>query len=370
MEHPIPLAELPPPLRKFCDPKGPAPARMMAAKGLVPLGPSDLLTVLYQLAHDPDGQVARAAGEKAASLPDNIVGGALQGPLDPRVLDFYCDRLMASEAFLQTIVLNGNTADETIARLAKRSSESLSEVIATNEQRLLRRPEIIEALYHNRQARMSTVNRAIELAVRNGIVLDGIAAFKEVAAAIQGELIVEEPGPTPADGAFAQTMHLGDALTLEAQGDAAAIEDAEDGSSLGEQRKSLQHEWGEKNASEKIRLATIGSAAHRALAIRDSNKLVAMAAIKSPQVRATEVEVYTRNRALPEEVIRHIASNREFTKSYSVKLNLCQNPKTPLPRALTFLTHLRANDLRTIARSKNVPQAVAQAARQQMARKS
>ena len=366
MEHPIPLAELPASLHKFCDPSGPAPVRMMAAKGLVPLGPGDLLTVLYQLSYDPDGQVAAAAGQKSGELPDNIVSGALGGELDPRVIDFYSDKMARNEACLQIIALNQATADETIARVARKSSESLSEIIATNEQRLLRCPQIIEHLYNNRQARMSTVNRAIELAVRNGIVLDGIAAFKEVAAAIQGELIVDEVGPTPADQAFNQTLSLGEALLLEADGEPDAIVKADEDSDLGQQRKSLQYNVGKMSVSEKIRTATLGTPAHRALLVRDTNKLVAMAAIKCPQVNEQEVEIYTRNRALSEEIVRHIASTREWTKSYRVKLNLVQNPKTPLPKALNFLSHLRISDINTIARSKNVPQAIAQAARNQI----
>lgn len=365
MDHPIPLQELPEALHRFCDPNGPVPARMMAAKGLVPLGPADLLTVLYQLSHDPDRQVAASAGDKAAALPDNIVAGALSAALDSRVLDFYASKLQRNEKALEVILLNRTTADETVARLAKSAGEATCEMIATNEQRLLRCPDIISNLYHNRSARMSTVNRAVELAVRNNVTVDGIAAFKEVAAAIQGELVVEDLGPTPADLAFNQTISLGEALVLETGDDPEALE-ADDESAT---RRSLQWEWGRKSNTEKIRLATIGTQAHRTLAIRDANKLVAIAAIKSPSLRGQEVEVYTRNRALPEEVIRHIASNREFTKSYAVKLALVQNPKTPLPKAMSFLTHLRPNDLKAVSTSKNVPQAVAQAARQQLSKR-
>ncbi len=119
-------------------------------------------------------------------------------------------------------------------------------------------------------------------------------------------------------------------------------------------------------ASEKIRMALLGTAAHRSLLVRDSNRVVAMAAIKCPSVTENEVDAYTRNRSLPEDVIRYIANNREMTKSYRVKRNLVENPKTPLPKAMTFLVYLRQNDLKSIGMSKNVPQAIAAAARQQL----
>ncbi len=365
MQHPIPLQELPQNLHKFCDPNGPAPARMMAAKGMIPLGPADIVTVLYLLNYDPDEQVAASAAEKCVGLPENILEGALKSPLDLRVLDFYAGKLAKNDKLMEIILLNHATADETVARCAKTVNERLSDIIATNEQRLLQHPEIIENLYHNRQARMSTVNRAIELAVRNGITLDGIAAFKEAAAAIQGELIIEEEGETPADAIFADSLRIGEALEQEigAEGMEAEL-DGESPSSDG--RQSLEAEVGKMNTSEKIRLALLGSSAARSLLVRDSNKLVAMAAIKAPSVKDTEVIGFTRNKALCEDVVRYIAGQRDWTKHYQVKYNLIENPKTPLPKALTFLSHLRMNDLKTISRSKNVPAAIAQAAKNQL----
>jgi hypothetical protein len=337
----------------------------MAAKGLVPLKPPDLVTVLYQLAHDTDEQVRTAATQKADSLPENILEGALAGGLDARVLDFFAGRLARNEKVLQVVILNHATADETIARCAARSSDAISELIATNEQRLLRFPKIIEALYHNKNARMSTVNRAIELAVRNDIVVDGIAAFKEAAAAIQGELVVEETGPTLSDRIFNETLAIGEELEREAGPEAVEQELAE---ALPQSQRSLsiQAQLGQMTTSEKIRMALLGNASHRSILVRDTNKLVCMAAIKSPGIRDTEVIAYCRNKSLSEEVIRYITDKKEWTKHYSVKLNLIENPKTPMPKAMSFLVHLRQNDLRNIARSKNVPGVIAKAAKQHL----
>jgi hypothetical protein len=357
MDHPIPLNELPESLRKFCDPSGPPPGRMIAAKGLVPLKPADLLTVSYQLSFDQDEQIRAAAQERCTSLPENI--------LDARVLDFFADKYFRKERIIQIILLNRATADETVAKCAKKSNENISEIIATNEQRLLRYPSIIENLYLNKSARMSTVNRAIELAVRNNIILDGIAAFKEAAAAIQGELIIEELGGTPLDQAFSETLEIGEALEAEEGPDAVEKELSEE-LPASEKRMSIQAELGQMSTSEKVRMALLGSAAHRSILVRDTNRLVAMAAIKSPQVRDTEAMAYCRNKSLHEEVIRYISDKKEWTKHYAVKLNLIENPKTPLPRALNFLSHLRQHDLRAVSRNKNVPAAIAKAARNQL----
>lgn len=339
---------------------------MMAAKGMVPLGPTDLVTVLYMLAHDSDENVAKTATEKCTTLPEGIIKGAMGSPLDGRVLDFYADRLFSNDAMLQTILLNHATADETVARMARRVNEALAEIIATNEQRLLGHPAIIEQLYQNRNARMSTVSRVVELAMRNGIQLLGIPAHKEIAAAISTELIIEEDGPVPSDNIFMDSLRIGDALEQEIGADGS---DDMDGAGS-EQRDSLEAQIANMNTSEKIRLAQLGNSSARALLVRDANKLVAMAAIKAPSVKDTEVASFVRNRALCEDVIRYIAGQKEWTKLYQVKLQLVENPKTPLPKAMNFLLYLRMPDIKNISRSKNCPAAIAKAAKNHVKRRS
>jgi len=85
------------------------------------------------------------------------------------------------------IALNPTVADETIATLAGRAGSREVDQIAQNEQRLLRHPEIIAAMYMNRRARMSTIDRVVELAVRNNVRVPGLAAWDEVARALTGE---------------------------------------------------------------------------------------------------------------------------------------------------------------------------------------
>ena len=133
--------------------------------------------------------------------------------------------------------------------------------------------------------------------------------------------------------------------------------------------KRLGFDVSRMTVSQKIRLALLGNAGHRSLLIRDPNKLVAMAAIKSPSVTDQEVGVISQSRSVSEDIVRYIADNREWTKTYVVKVNLVNNPKTPIAQSLRFLTHLRAGDLKSLTNNKNVPQALANAARQILQRK-
>ena len=54
----------------------------------------------------------------------------------------------------------------------------------------------------------------------------------------------------------------------------------------------------------------MGSPTERAILIKDSNKVVARTAIRSPAVSDSEVIKYSKNKSLLDEVITFIASNK------------------------------------------------------------
>jgi hypothetical protein len=234
--------------------------------------------------------------------------------------------------------------------------------IAQNEQRLLRHPEIIAAMYMNRRARMSTIDRVVELAVRNHVRVPGLAAWDEVARALTGG------GASSTDDAL--FSYAADALS----GDDSALTTGDADQALPEELASedpLRPEHRQVPISEmsvpaKIRLAQLGNAFARSMLIRDPIKLVAVAAIKSPGVTDIEAARYAGNQTLAEEVIRYIASKREWTKMYGVKVSLCRNPKTPIPDAMKLLPFLREKDLTLLSKSKGVPSAVVAQARKLM----
>ncbi len=128
-------------------------------------------------------------------------------------------------------------------------------------------------------------------------------------------------------------------------------------------RKSAVIDFSKLKLFEKIRLATLGNAFCRQTLLRDSNRLVSMAAIRSPGITDLEVIRAAGNRAVSEDVIRYIANSKEYLKLYPVKLSLVGNPKCPLALTLKMLPTLRPEDLKNIARSKNVPNALSTAAR-------
>ncbi len=373
MEHPVSIEALSPQAAKVCGPNAPPQMKAMAAGGLAPLGPVDLLSALYVLCYDSDQSIVEKAGATLGGLPENVLDGALKQIDNPVVLDGLARLFVRKSAAAQTIILNHAVADETALWMAKKAGDQgLMEILAGNDERLIRMPSLIEALYNNKATRMSTADRMVEFAVRNGLELTGIACFNEVKAAIDGELIPEASDePTPDDLFFRQNL---DKLALEDLDEKKVEEalDAEEGAETTEESdkvESLQQSLARMTTSAKIRVATLGSGTQRAILIRDANKLVCMAVIKSPGIRESEIMQYSKFRSLPEEAIRYMATNREWTKHYGVKLNLVQNPRCPLEIALRFMNFLRVNDVRALERDKNIPQAVANAARQLRAKR-
>ncbi|MGN6108327.1 MAG: hypothetical protein ACTHU0_24690 [Kofleriaceae bacterium] len=340
---------------------GPGPGRTMAARGMMPLAPADQVAVLYQLALDADPGISQAARVTAANLPEKLLAGTLGDPgVDPRVLDHFAQLSIEKPAVFDAIALNPAVADATIASLAGKAGAREIDVIAQNEQRLLRHPEIIAAMYMNRRARMSTIDRVVELAVRNQVRVPGLAAWEEVARALTGG----GPSTSVDDAKFAR---MADALT----GDDSALTSGDAEQVLDDDEREEREAPHDKLISElsipqKIRLATLGNAVARGQLIRDPVKLVAMAAIKAPGVTDIEAARYAGNRNLAEDVIRYIANRRDWTKAYGVKVSLCRNPKTPIPDATRLIPFLRERDVQNLIKSKGVASALVAQARKLM----
>jgi hypothetical protein len=262
------------------------------------------------------------------------------------------------------VVTNANVADATVERIARTCSEIVSEVIAENQQRLLATPKIVEALYKNKATRMSTADRLIELCARHDVELD-IPSFHQHVLAIRGQLI-----PEPSDEALPSDVQFREAMMADADDLDVFDQDEVEGTEILKKKyEPLWSQVGRMSISEKVRMATIGNSAARALLVRDANRLVSYAAIASPMANEADAARIAHSKEVGEDILRYIGNKRDWVRNYEVKRALIYNPKTPLGIALRFLTHLRESDLKTLSRSRNVPAAVKQAASQRVALK-
>jgi hypothetical protein len=364
-------ANLPAAAQKAIDPNAPAALKAMAARGVVlGLKPADLLTVVALLAEgqDPAADIAR---QTLQNLPAPLLNGALGADLEPLVIDKLTSSYLNDTAVMDRLLAMPRIAMETVEAAASRCGEAVAELIAINEERMVAHPPIIERLYMNRSTRMSTADRIIELAVRNRLELTGVPAYKEVAIAIGQELVAERSDePTPDDVLFRDTIRHGAELEFDPAKEDTHVVSDEGEEQVAQRFVPLYARVGQMTIAQKIRLAMLGSAAERMLLLRDSNRLVASAAIRSPLIQEPEVVRISSSRVVSEEVLRAISINKDWVRNYQVKLNLVTNPRTPFPMSSRLVPYLRENDLKTIAKSKNVTGSIATAAKQQLSRKT
>lgn len=368
MERPAPLPlaldQLPAGIKRFCDPAAPLAARTMAARGAVPVKGDDQVLLLLQLSADDEETLSKTARDTLSGLPPAVLLATCAASIPASFLDRLAELFREREDVLEAVIANHQTADGTVEYVALRCSERVSERIAVNEQRLLGAPKIIEALYRNKNTRMSTADRLIELAARNNVELD-IPTFKAHVEAIKGQLIPEPSDePLPSDLDFAQALKEDEA---EAEGVIGTKEgEAGEEEEVKQQFLPLMMRIRLMNSAEKLRFAMVGNAPARAFLVRDKNKTVAYAAISSPAMGENEVPPIAKSKEVGEDILRYISNKREWTKSHEIKHALIFNPKTPVGIILRFLPHLRDAELKELSRSKNVAAPVKSAAMQRL----
>jgi hypothetical protein len=87
-----------------------------------------------------------------------------------------------------------------------------------------------------------------------------------------------------------------------------------------------------------------------------------VAVVKSGRISDQEVMTIAMNRAINEDVVRALSSSKEYMRKYPVKVALVNNPKCPIPTAITLVNSLSLKDLKGLANNRNVSSVVFTAA--------
>lgn len=357
-------------VQKVLSDAAPLPVQMMAARGVIPgAKPHEIVIAISVLARRDDEKLRETARNALAKLPPPILNGALSADLPGSVIaelaGLYTNQHEVTEQLLRMPRISGAALEQ----MASGADERTGELIATNEELMLKHPVVIEKLYMNKRVRMSTADRLIELCVRNNIELS-IPAFKEAAMAIKNELIPEaSTEPTFDDVLFKETQEAAEQLALDNDEDTHELDD-EGQETVKPKVVPLYARMAEMTVSQKVRCATLGTAAERLLCVRDPNRLVAAAAAKSPLLKEPEAVQISASRSVSEDVLRLISMNKDFTRNYQIKLNLVSNPRTPFTFASRLVPMLRESELKMLSKSKNVTGAISTAVRQQLAKKA
>lgn len=369
---PITDAFLPENMRKHVDPKAPVPLRMMAAKALVPLAPSDMLGALFMLMYDVDEKVRDQAGKTASTLPDRIAASAFRDEgVQALVLGWFLEIYASNDAYAEMLILNATTPDTSVAAIAPSCSQKTAELIGQNQLRLLRHDDIVRQLARNPIAEGALIDGVCDFAVRNGLDMPDVPQMQAAKVRLFGPQAATQPvqqGPS-ADAVMQQ-------FKVAAEGELPVDADhaqklAEKETRLNETEKlTLTQAIARMSVSERIKLATKGNKEVRSMLIRDANKLVAVATIRSPRITDPEVMAQALNKGAHEDVLRIIYTHREWTRKYPLRLALVKNPKVPAQVLMRFLNTLSESDVKTLSRDKNISGAIQLMAKKMIQRKN
>ena len=342
--------KLSPQAGKYARRDAPREARLLAARGALPLPPIEVATVLFALLHDPDPEVKDCARGSLEEMPATMLEQVLEGDVHPALLAHLAQHFRENEGYLERIALNPRTDDATLAFLASLPLRGIVELVSHNQERLRAGPAIVEALGEN-----PLTGRAV---------VDRILAF--VGESSEPSPEAEEIDETRALAALRAV--LGEDLALVAE-DTTEEATEEGDASEGLQGRSLPAIISQLSIFQKIQLGRMGNREARGLLVRDRNKIVALSAVNSPKITEDELIAIAQSRSVCDDVIRVIAGKREVTRSYPAKLALTANPKTPQALAVKFINYLQERDLRALMKSKDVPSAVAAHARRVLTKK-
>jgi hypothetical protein len=371
----------------------PQPAKLAAARGMLPLPQNDLLEILVALATGTDAELAENARQTLSSQDSSVLQSAVQSSeVAPRVLDFFADAEDLPDETYEAILQNPRTPEQSIVRFARKTtSGEFLELISFNQQLLIKTPAIIDAIIANNYRTSEAERRAQEIKreffekergaqqIANELRAQGkeaAAEFIETAEfaenpedfdltfedAILLAQHIEVPDSEVDDSwlslEFIEEMYEESAEERQAIVNKILGEIQFEEDSVSGDRISMINRILKMGMKDRMKLAMKGDREARNILIRDPNRIVAQAVINNAKITENEVEKIAAMRTVPEDVLRLIAINRAWARNYMIMHKLALNPRTPIGSAFTILTRLQLRDLSAISKNRNVSDAV------------
>lgn len=321
------------------------------ARGFLPLGQDDLIAVLSYLAMSPDTEVAELAEASLQDVPSRVQAefAANESIASDHLVRLMC--VSTDALVLEALIRNKAIPDGQVAELARHAESRVQEVIVINHARILRAPQILDALLENPHI-TNDVRRRVHEARDEFFVKQ--KARDEAAA-----LVEEEPEiiDVPLD-AIADLLERAEQQPDEVS--QVALTESEKGD---EKTAAVWTRLGFMSVAEKVRLAFRGDRMIRMLLVRDRNKLVCASVMRNPRISEQEVEAIAGMRNVDDEVLRILGMRRQWMSKYNIMSALIRNPKAPVGVVLPFINRLTLRDLKGLKDDKGVQQVVREMAR-------
>lgn len=373
--------------------KAPRPAQIAAARGVLPLPEADLIEVLVTFANSEDQELSEYAATSLGSQDDSVLANVLASDgVSLTALTYFAEASNVSEKAQELVAQNPQTPVSSIAVLALGTKSShVLDLLSINQQLLIQAPAVLEAILKNPARTSEAERRASETKKEffekergtQQIASELRAQGKDAAA----EFIENSEFGKDLEG---MGMDVDDALFLasliespdsdvddswmgleyieeyfeETEAERQAIVDKIlgemkfEGVDMPSERISILNTILKMGMKDRVKLAMKGDREARNILIRDPNRIVAAAVVANPRITEQEIEKIAAMRSVPEDILRKIASDRQWARSYVIVHNLARNPRTPIANAMNILSRLQLKDLAALSKNKNISDAI------------
>lgn len=367
----------------------PRPAQVAASRGILPLAQADLLELLVTLYNGDDAELKSNAGDTLDSQSATELEQTLRSPdIAPSVLSYFALRTELPPSIHESIITNIKTPPAAIAGFAAKTPKGeLLELLSQNQQLLIQNPAILEAILNNSnrtaeaERRASEVKReffekergaeqianelraqgneaAAEFFEQSGLAESGLSAEDAILLAQHIEVPDRETDDSWLALEFIEEIYEETEEQRQATIGKILGELNAEGEEIGSERIAMINRIMKMGVKARVKMAMKGDREARNILIRDPNKLVSSAVVNNPRITEQEVEGISAMRSMSEEILRQLATNRQWSRSYTVMHNLIRNPRTPLANVMTMLTRLQLRDLAALTKNRNVSDAV------------
>jgi hypothetical protein len=335
-----------PEIARIVKPGAPRDVQLEAARGALPLAGKDLLTVLFLLCSSHDVEIKKAAVRTLRQLPEKILVPVIKDDsLHPQLLALLTRARMSDVELMAAVIMHPATSLKTLLNLAEKALHDVLERLAGNQNLLHQYPQLVETIIANPAAEKA-------LKFKLGWQDPDQEPQKEDTAANEDDEKGDENGTDD---------EAGEGDDGRSQTEIESLMEAADGEGLSKYQIAL-----ELKVAEKIKMGMTGDKEWRGILMKESNKLVQGAVMKNPRISDGEVLLVAKNKTSSDELIRIILLNKEWMKNYEIKKALVIHPKTPVPKALRFVSSLTMKDLKSLAKSRQVSNIVMSAGRKEL----
>ena len=305
--------------------------QLLAAEGVLPLPPEELISLQVDLAQGEDSEIADRARTSLKGVDVRIARSFLEREAEEPALAWFAEEI-THPVLLEAVLRRRDVPRHLLALLARRIPADLQEILLLRQDAIIEEPFILEALEENPDVSGYSLRRIAEyrehLLPRQRTAPAPAPEFEEMdEAALQAAL--DEVRPLPESG----EMEM-------------------------ERTKLSEGQIRMLPIPARLKLTRGAPRTLRSLLLRDSNAQVAVSVITNNNLTDQEVEQIAASRAVVEEVLQAVARRREWVAKYHIGKALTFNPRTPLATALRLMTRLSVRDLKDLSRDRNVPDAV------------